>query len=106
MARDPASGIWIERAIAWEAGSSGSKLGHPNKAVVALAAKMARIIWVVLNKPGALYERWVLSADASGVDCKAPDSDDETVDQHAVSPLQKKGRHAGTICGERRAGIS
>lgn len=30
---------------------------HPNKAVVALAAKMARIVWVVLNKPGALYER-------------------------------------------------
>ncbi|MER8956574.1 hypothetical protein NKH98_28515 [Mesorhizobium sp. M0833] len=30
---------------------------HPNKAIVALAAKMARIVWVVLNKPGALYER-------------------------------------------------
>ncbi|WIW50362.1 IS110 family transposase (plasmid) [Bradyrhizobium sp. 62B] len=31
---------------------------HLNKAVVvALAAKMARIVWVVLNKPGALYER-------------------------------------------------
>jgi len=30
---------------------------HPNKAVVALAAKMARIVWVVLNKPGARYER-------------------------------------------------
>lgn len=30
---------------------------HPNKAVIALAAKMARIVWVVLNKPGALYER-------------------------------------------------
>jgi hypothetical protein len=30
---------------------------HPNKAVVALAAKMARIVWVVLAKPGALYER-------------------------------------------------
>ncbi|SDO01251.1 Transposase [Ensifer sp. YR511] len=30
---------------------------HPNKAVVALAAKMARIVWAVLNKPGALYER-------------------------------------------------
>lgn len=29
----------------------------PNKAVVALAAKMARIVWVVLTKPGALYER-------------------------------------------------
>jgi len=30
---------------------------HPNKAVVALAAKMARIVWVGLTKPGALYER-------------------------------------------------
>jgi HlyD family secretion protein len=30
---------------------------HPNKAVVALAAKMARIVWVVLTRPGALYER-------------------------------------------------
>ena len=30
---------------------------HPNKAVVALTAKMARIVWVVLTKPGALYER-------------------------------------------------
>ena len=30
---------------------------HPNKVVVALAAKMARIAWVVLNRPGALYER-------------------------------------------------
>lgn len=30
---------------------------HVNKVVVALAAKMARIAWVVLNRPGALYER-------------------------------------------------
>ncbi len=30
---------------------------HVNKAVVALAAKIARIAWVVLNKPGALYGR-------------------------------------------------
>jgi transposase len=30
---------------------------HANKAVVALAAKMARIAWVILNRPGALYER-------------------------------------------------
>lgn len=30
---------------------------HPNRAIVALAAKMARIVWVVLNKPDALYER-------------------------------------------------
>ncbi|GGI34474.1 hypothetical protein GCM10010987_79560 [Bradyrhizobium guangdongense] len=45
---------------------------HPNKAVVALAAKMARIVWVVLNKPGALYERRDPALpDASGFDCKA-----------------------------------
>ena len=30
---------------------------YPNKAVVALAAKIARIVWVVLTKPGATYER-------------------------------------------------
>lgn len=30
---------------------------HPNKAVVALAAKIARIVWVVLTTPGATYER-------------------------------------------------
>jgi transposase len=30
---------------------------HPNKVTVALAAKIARIAWVALTKPGALYER-------------------------------------------------
>lgn len=30
---------------------------HPNKVVVALTAKMARIAWVILNRTGALYER-------------------------------------------------
>lgn len=30
---------------------------HRNKVIVALAAKMARIAWVILNRPGALYER-------------------------------------------------
>lgn len=30
---------------------------HPSKADVALAAKIARIVWVILTKPGALYER-------------------------------------------------
>ncbi len=30
---------------------------HPNKVTVALAAKIARIAWVVLTKPGALYAR-------------------------------------------------
>ena len=30
---------------------------HVNKVVVALAAKIARITWVIVTKPGALYER-------------------------------------------------
>jgi len=30
---------------------------HVNKAVVALAAKIARIAWVILTRPGTLYER-------------------------------------------------
>jgi transposase len=58
MARDPASDIWIEPEIdcgSWLDGLQSRM--HPNKAVVALAAKMARIVWVVLTKPGALYER-------------------------------------------------
>jgi hypothetical protein len=28
-----------------------------NKVTVALAAKLARVIWVVLSKPGATYKR-------------------------------------------------
>jgi hypothetical protein len=30
---------------------------HVNKVIVALAAKIARIAWVVLTRPGAVYER-------------------------------------------------
>ena len=30
---------------------------HTNKVVVALANKIARIAWVVLNRPGTLYQR-------------------------------------------------
>jgi transposase len=30
---------------------------HPNKAIVAVAAKMMRIAWVIITNPGALYER-------------------------------------------------
>jgi transposase len=34
----------------------GSRM-HPNKAIVAVAAKIARIAWVIITKPGALYDR-------------------------------------------------
>lgn len=30
---------------------------HVNKVTVALAAKIARIVWVILTRPGAIYER-------------------------------------------------
>ena len=30
---------------------------HPNKAIVAVAAKIARIAWVIITRPGALYDR-------------------------------------------------
>ena len=30
---------------------------HPNKAIVAVAAKIARIAWVIITNPSALYER-------------------------------------------------
>lgn len=35
---------------------------HNNKATVALAAKIARVAWVVITKPGATYERRGLAA--------------------------------------------
>jgi transposase len=30
---------------------------HINKVTVALAAKVARVAWVILNRPGTIYER-------------------------------------------------
>ena len=30
---------------------------HVNKVTVALAAKIARMAWAIITKPGALYER-------------------------------------------------
>lgn len=41
-------GVWIDRLQARM---------HVNKVVVALANKIARIAWVILNRPGALYQR-------------------------------------------------
>lgn len=41
-------GIWIDRL---------RMRMHVNKAIVALAAKIARIAWVILTRPGTLYER-------------------------------------------------
>ncbi|WP_349510149.1 IS110 family transposase, partial [Bradyrhizobium sp. NAS96.2] len=81
---------------------------HPNKAVVALAAKMARIVWVVLNKPGGTLraQRSCLHLTLLASIARLGNSDDETVDQHAVSPVQKSGLRARTIYWERRARIS
>jgi transposase len=41
-------GAWIDKL---------ERRMHTNKVVVALANKIARIAWVVLNRPGTLYER-------------------------------------------------
>ncbi len=41
-------GAWLDRL--------GARM-HTNKVTVAMAAKMARIAWVVLTHPGAMYER-------------------------------------------------
>jgi transposase len=41
-------GIWLDQL---------QRRMHVNKVVVALANKIARIAWVILNRPGALYER-------------------------------------------------
>jgi hypothetical protein len=41
-------GQWIDQL--------GSRM-HVNKVIVALAAKMARVAWVIMNRPGSLYER-------------------------------------------------
>jgi transposase len=30
---------------------------HINKVIVALAAKIARVAWVIMTKPGALYDQ-------------------------------------------------
>ena len=41
-------GVWVDQL---------QRRMHINKVVVALANKIARIAWVILNRPGALYER-------------------------------------------------
>jgi len=44
-----------DRLGAWIDGLQ--KRMHVNKVTVALAAKVARVAWVILNRPGAIYER-------------------------------------------------
>jgi len=41
-------GVWVDQL---------QRRMHINKVVVALANKIARIAWVILNRPGALYQR-------------------------------------------------
>ena len=58
MVRGHASCTSIDPETDWGHGSGQlhSRM-HVNKVTVALAAKIARIAWVVLNRPGAIYER-------------------------------------------------
>lgn len=44
-----------DRLGAWLTALDGRM--HHNKIVVALANKIARIAWVILTKPGTLYQR-------------------------------------------------
>ncbi|MBB4232859.1 hypothetical protein GGD56_006758 [Rhizobium mongolense] len=58
MALGGVSDISTGRAIGWGVGSTALKLGCIlTKPSSHWAAKMARIVWAVLNKPGALHER-------------------------------------------------
>lgn len=66
---------------------------HPNKAIVAVVAKIGRVVWVIITKPSALY----VSRDqrfgqmASQPDCEAREVDDETLDQRRINTVQKIG---------------
>lgn len=78
---------------------------HVNKVTVALAAKLARIIWVVISKPGATYERRspvVVSAlpqsGSTGSECEAR-YDDEKDDRRAVNPLRKRAKCPDKLIG-------
>ena len=41
-------GVWLDQL---------QRRMHANKVVVALANKIARIAWAIINRPGTLYER-------------------------------------------------
>jgi hypothetical protein len=64
---------------------------HINKVIVALGAKIARIAWVIMTKPGALYEQRG-SAVAYGAGSKIARfaEDDETADRRSVSSGKKR----------------
>ncbi len=76
---------------------------HNNKATVTLAAKMARVAWVVITKPGATYERrgrWqpdprLRPAARHGIVMT------RTVDRRTVNSVQKAGFQPEPVIRER-----
>ncbi len=106
MERDPAFGIWTERAIAWEAASTG--LQSRMQARRRTCRQDGTHCLGGFKQAGSTLTNAeiLLSPDAYGSIARLGNRDDETVDQHAVTPVQKSGLRARTIYWERRARIS
>ena len=79
---------------------------HVNKVTVALAAKIARVAWVILTRPGAIYDRRIPAeaSDSWPADCEVRGCDDETVDRRCVSPSPKAGHCPMKLCGNMACG--
>lgn len=82
---------------------------HVNKVTVALAAKLARIVWVVLTKPGPrtcvrsqLDPIAFLAVEAGQI--ARFEGDDETVDRHSVNPGRKRASCPKKLFGNRMCG--
>ena len=57
----------------------------------ALAAKIARMAWAIITRPGAIYERHdpIVAYGRRPTESEARERDDETVDRRIVNSVQK-----------------